>query len=153
MNAEIDGYSPLMLAALFGSERVLGLLLRDMNIRINMVNNSGKSALWHGVAAKSCNVVNQLLEHPGVEIDLPNREGQTALWLAVFLANRDMVKILTAKGANPELKARDGVSPWIQSCIRNRNGIKELFLDLLQSKSLTIERTQKKKKHSVRWFQ
>ncbi|KAF3004654.1 hypothetical protein E8E15_001260 [Penicillium rubens] len=131
VNALVDDSSPLMIAAVHGSELVIKLLLQKKRLRVNLRNTKGESALWHSVATTSSSsaVVNQLLQHPGLKIDLPNCEGQTVLWLAVFQGNRDLVAQLLSGGANPDTKDLDGISPWIQACIRNRNHIKDLLLD------------------------
>ncbi|KAJ5559492.1 hypothetical protein N7513_001891 [Penicillium frequentans] len=129
VNALIDDSSPLMTAVEYGSELVINLLLRETKLRVNMRNARGQSALWHGVAKKSSAIVNQLLQHPRVKIDRPNCEGQTVLWLAVFQGDRDSACLLLSRGANPDTKDRDGISPWIQACISNRSSIKDLFLD------------------------
>ncbi|KAJ6103669.1 hypothetical protein N7486_003891 [Penicillium sp. IBT 16267x] len=118
-----------MTAAEYGSELVTDLLLRKKKLRVNMRSNKGQSALWHGVAKKSSAVVNHLLQHPHVKIDLPNCEGQTVLWLAVFQGNGELVSLLLSRGANPDTKDRDGITPWIQACISNRSSIKDLLLD------------------------
>lgn len=88
-----------------------------------------KSALWYSVEKKSSAVVKRLLKHPEIEIDLSHSERQTVLWLAVFHQNRELVALLLSKGANPNAADQDGISPWIEACIKNKNVIKDLFLD------------------------
>jgi ankyrin repeat protein len=39
------------------------------------------------------------------------------------------VAILLSKGANPNAMDQDGISPWIEAYIKNREPIKYLFLD------------------------
>ncbi|KAJ5230944.1 hypothetical protein N7489_011652 [Penicillium chrysogenum] len=135
VDAMVDGLSPLMMAAKHGSELVTDLLLRKGKPRVNMRNENGICALWYGVEKGSVAVVDQLLQHSRVKIDLPNREGQTVLWLAVFRSNRDLVSLLLSRGANPDTTDRYGISPWIQSCIRDRNSIKYLLLDHMKAMS------------------
>lgn len=130
INALVDGLSPLMTAAKYGSERVINLLLQKKRLRVNARNSQGESALWLSVASKSSSaVVYQLLQHPRLRIDLPNCEGQTVLWLAVFQGNKDLVCQLLSSGANPDAKDQFGISPWIQACISNRSQIVDLLLD------------------------
>ncbi|KAJ5537468.1 hypothetical protein N7494_006947 [Penicillium frequentans] len=129
-NARVDGLSPLMTAAKYGSGRVINLLLQKIKLRVNMRNSQGESALWLSVASKSSSaVVYQLLQHPRLRIDLPNCEGQTVLWLAVFQDNKDLVCQLLSSGAKPDAKDQFGISPWIQACISNRSQIVDLLLD------------------------
>ncbi|CAG8296657.1 unnamed protein product, partial [Penicillium salamii] len=54
---------------------------------------------------------------------------QTVLWLAVFHQNKELVALLLSKGANPDAADQDGISPWIEACIKNKDVIKYLFLD------------------------
>lgn len=129
VNALVDGFSPLMTAAKYGSKRVTDLLLNNQKLHVNKKNADGKTALWYGVAENSFAAVNQLLQHSRIKIDRSNREGQTVLWLAVLQENRDLVSLLLSRGANPDTEDRDGISPWIQACIRDRNSIKDLILD------------------------
>ncbi|KAJ5267732.1 hypothetical protein N7478_010540 [Penicillium angulare] len=129
VNALVDDSSPLMTAADHGSELVIKVLLQKRRLRVNLRNTKGESALWHSVATTSSVIVTQLLQHPQLKVDLPNSEGQTVLWLAVFQGNRDFVCQLLIRGANPDTKDLNGISPWIQACIRNRNNIKDLLLD------------------------
>lgn len=129
VNALVDGVSPLMTAAEYGSELVTNLLLGKRKLHVNKRNTDGKSALWYGVAKESSAVVNQLLQHRRIKIDRSNREGQTVLWLAVFQENRELVSLLLSRGADPDIEDRYGISPWIQACIRDRNSIKDLMLD------------------------
>ena len=37
--------------------------------------------------------------------------------------------ILLSKGANPDAIDQDGISPWIEAYVKNREPIKYLFLD------------------------
>lgn len=132
VNALVEDLSPLMTAAQYDSVQIINHLLREYNLDVNMQNATGNSALWYGVAKKSSAVVNQLLQDPRVQVDVLNREGQTVLRLAVLQGSRDLVSLLLSRGANPNIKAWDGISPWIQACIRDRNSIKYLLLDKMR---------------------
>lgn len=138
VNALVDDHSPLMIAAKYGSSQVADVLLHERKLRVNKRNADGKSALWYGVETKSSSVVDRLLHHPLLKIDIRNNEKQTVLWLAVYQGSRDLVILLLSKGANPSLKDRGGISPWIQAVISNRNSITYLILDHWKVKSPEI---------------
>ncbi|OQD77403.1 hypothetical protein PENANT_c106G01919 [Penicillium antarcticum] len=131
VDARVNDFSPLMIAAKHGSELVTDLLLRKRDPRVNMRNANGICALWYGVENGSFAAVSRLLQHPRVKIDLPNRQGQTVLWLAVYRGNRELTSLLLSRGANPDIKDQDGFSPWIEACISNKNSIKDLLLDFM----------------------
>lgn len=138
VNVLVNSHSPLMIAAKYDSRQVSEVLLHERKLRVNKRNANGKTALWYGVKKRSFPVVNQLLHHPLLKIDMRNREKQTVLWLAVDQGDRDLVSLLLSKGANPNLKDQDGISPWIQACINNRNSITYLIIDHWKAKSPEI---------------
>ncbi|KAK9847338.1 hypothetical protein MYU51_019539 [Penicillium brevicompactum] len=129
VNALVNDCSPLMTAVQCGSRLTFKLFLKNQTTNVNLRNKAGKSALWYSVEKKSSAVVKRLLKHPEIEIDLSHSERQTVLWLAVFHQNRELVALLLSKGANPNAADQDGISPWIEACIKNKNVIKDLFLD------------------------
>ncbi|KAJ5752700.1 hypothetical protein N7520_009617 [Penicillium odoratum] len=135
VNALIDQCSPLIIASKHDALSVVELLMFQQQLRANKRDGNGKSALWYSVVNDSVDLVSRLLEDPRVKIDHANRDGQTVLWLAVFQGNRRLVDLLLSKGASLDLKDRDGISPWMQSCIRDRNGIKDRILDQYQVKA------------------
>lgn len=135
VNALIDQCSPLIIASKHGALSVVELLMCQQQLRVNKRDGNGKSALWYSVENDSVDLVSRLLEDPRVKIDRANRDGQTVLWLAVFQGNRRLVDLLLSKDASPDRKDRDGMSPWMQSCIRDRNGIKDRILDQYQVKA------------------
>ncbi|CAG8624718.1 unnamed protein product, partial [Penicillium salamii] len=129
VNALVDDCSPLMTAVQYGSRSTFKLLLKNQKTNVNLRNKAGKSVLWYSVEKKSSAVVKRLLQHPDIEIDLLHCERQTVLWLAVFHQNKELVALLLSKGANPDAADQDGISPWIEACIKNKDAIKYLFLD------------------------
>ncbi|CAG8231797.1 unnamed protein product, partial [Penicillium salamii] len=129
VNALVDDCSPLMTAVQYGSKSTFKLLLKNQKTNVNLRNKAGKSVLWYSVEKKSSAVVKRLLQHPDIEIDLLHCERQTVLWLAVFHQNKELVALLLSKGANPDAADQDGISPWIEACIKNKDVIKYLFLD------------------------
>ncbi|KAK9846669.1 hypothetical protein MYU51_001949 [Penicillium brevicompactum] len=129
VNALVNDCSPLMTAVQCGSRSTFKLFLKNQTTNVNLRNKAGKSALWYSVEKKSSAVVKRLLKHPDIEIDLSHSERQTVLWLAVCHQNRELVALLLSKGANPNAADQDGISPWIEACIKNKEAIKDLFLD------------------------
>ncbi|KAJ5855203.1 hypothetical protein N7455_009151 [Penicillium solitum] len=129
VNALVDDCSPLMTAVQYGSGSTFKLFLKNQKTEVNLRNKAGKSVLWYSVEKNSSAVVKRLLQHPDIEIDLLHCQRQTALWLAVFYESKELVAMLLSKGANPDAMDQDGISPWIEACIKNREPIKYLFLD------------------------
>ncbi|KAF3007133.1 hypothetical protein E8E15_001879 [Penicillium rubens] len=129
VNALVDDYSPLMTAVQYGSGSTFKLFLKNGKSNVNLRNKAGKSVLWYSVEKKSSAAVKRLLQHPDIKIDLLHCRRQTALWLAVFHQHKDLVAMLLSKGANPNATDQNGISPWIEACIKNREPIKYLFLD------------------------
>ena len=129
VNALVDDCSPLMTAVQYASGSTFKLLLKNQKTKVNLRNKAGKSALWYSVEKNSSGVVKRLLQRPDIEIDLLHCQRQTVLWLAVFHQNKELVAMLLSKGANPDATDQDGISPWIEACIKNREPIKYLFLD------------------------
>lgn len=129
MNALVNDCSPLMTAVQCRSRSTFKLFLKNQTTNVNLRNKAGKSALWYSVEKKSSAVVKRLLKHPEIEIDLSHGERQTMLWLAVCHQNQELVALLLSEGANPNAADQDGISPWIEAYIKNKDAIKDLFLD------------------------
>ena len=86
--------------------------LLSKSANINHQDRNGWSALYSAVQAKHLDVVLYLLD-AGASIDLKDNYGNTPLWRATFDARGqyDFVKLLVAKGANPNSKNNADRSP------------------------------------------
>ena len=63
-----------------------------------------------------------------IQINRQTTDGQTALTQSCLDGNLEMVKILLAHGANPELTNRDGFSPFHVACFVGRMDLIKYFL-------------------------
>ncbi|KAJ5533427.1 hypothetical protein N7494_009979 [Penicillium frequentans] len=121
INARVDGLSPLMTAAKYGSGRVINLLLQKKKLRVNMRNSQGESALWLSVATPA---TPSTQNRPAKLRRGPNRA------LACGLSRQQRLGVpATLKRRQPDAKDQFGISPWIQACISNRSQIVDLLLD------------------------
>ena len=73
-----NGYTPLILASMYGRADVVELLLEYENIKVNAADNDGYTAFMWAFSKRYTNVVELLLGHE--EIDVAE-DGNTALML------------------------------------------------------------------------
>ncbi|KAI9923495.1 hypothetical protein MW887_008607 [Aspergillus wentii] len=128
INAFFKGRTPLMMAVISGSNSMTRLLLGRNDVEVNLQTTAGKSALWYSIEKGSSTIVRQLLRHPDIKVDLQDRDRQTPLLLAVFLGKEKLAKFLLLRGGDPNAEDKDGMTPWMEACIRNRRSIINLFL-------------------------
>lgn len=96
-NALIDGYTPLMLAALSGTPEEMAVLLRH-GARVNEVTSDSLTALWFAIP--SAKKTGLLLDH-GANPNLYSKEGFTPLVkLAHFAGSLPLLRLMIAHGAD-----------------------------------------------------
>ena len=124
------GYTPLMVAAAFGSVKVAEVLLAHGANPLIASEVTGDSALHLAVRAGSSGVVKLLLDH-GVPIGLQSKfSGDTALHYAAMIGNRRLVRGLVDRGADLNAPNFKGLRP-IQHALKLRRGpAVELLLQL-----------------------
>ncbi|KAK2839348.1 hypothetical protein FQN49_006225, partial [Arthroderma sp. PD_2] len=132
------GHTPLSLAIETRCNEVIELLLGEGEVKVNL-RCGGGTALF--VAVK-CNVdiVELLLAKGEVETDIEDSDGDTPLYYAISKAGTShdytaMAKLLLAKGANANAKARGGWTP-LHKVAYDRHLI--LFFALLEVEGLEI---------------
>ena len=118
-----DGATPLMRAAKQDDVALMRMLL-DGGADVNLVTKKGMSPLMFaasraggsrsasapGVEQDSTKAVALCLDR-GAHIDAADETGQTALHYAAALAGEDVVRLLTARGADVFVKDRQGRTP------------------------------------------
>jgi ankyrin repeat protein len=67
------------------------------------------------------------------DVNEKNGRGQTLTWLAAEKGQVNMVKRLIQKGADYEVKDKDGVSPFMVACIRGHVEIVEYFCEKVRN--------------------
>ncbi len=108
----IFGYTALMYACKY-TNKYAACLLVNHGADVNLQNNNGDSALIILMRNKFPNIeIAQMLLDAGADINLCNSAGCSAL-MTVFLqnkcdANREIINLLVANGANPLLKNNRG---------------------------------------------
>lgn len=106
-----EGRTPLFSAVLGGSLGLVGLLL-ESGADINARDHQGFSAL-HFAAQEDLPEMARLLIAKGADVNAVDEDGSSVLWRAVFSsrARPDMIPILMAAGAKPDLANKAGESP------------------------------------------
>ena len=94
---DLDGMTPLMLAAARGKATFVSFLLAN-GANINKKNYNGQNSL-HMAAANGHNEVINILIDGGINVNMPDLDGMTPLMLAVKNEQRFSVEILLKRGA------------------------------------------------------
>ena len=79
---------------------------------VNFVDEYGRTIIFYAVSSGSAEIVQDLID-AGAQVDFQDPYGNTPLWRAVFdlRGGGDVIKVLLAAGANPDLENKSGVSP------------------------------------------
>ncbi len=101
------GDTLLILAAYYGHDEAVGLILNQKGVELDHKNNMGFTALT-GAVYKGFNNITQRLIDKGADINTTNRSGQTPLMFAALFGREDAARILLAKGARLEAADADG---------------------------------------------
>jgi len=93
-------------------------------------NNRHNSKLENAVLQNNEKLVEQLLKNPKVFVNYRNKEGKTALHFAVDQKNTEIVRLLLAQGANPNISDNLGWTPLHIAAQVNAFTIVQLLLDV-----------------------
>jgi uncharacterized protein len=103
-----DGFTPLGLAAFFGSETIAhNLMAKGANPNIASNNPMQVTPLHSAVAAGQMAVVRMLVES-GANVNAVQQQGFTALHGAANLGDELIVRYLLQNGADPSARAENG---------------------------------------------
>jgi uncharacterized protein len=129
INDQIDGWSPLMVAALTYLETEVNTLI-EAGAYLDLQDNDGRTALMHAIRTSFPNSAIKLLINAGCKIDLQDKYGFTALMRGIksFVSNHNIITLLNA-GTNIDLQDHDGQSALIFATINDEPDTIKILLD------------------------
>jgi len=106
-----DGFTPLGLAAFFGNEDVVRLLLLN-GADPNIASQNGYSVYpIHSAVASNYNMIAKMLIEAGADVNVMQMSGATPLHSAAHNGNIDLLVVLLEAGANVNALTEDGKTP------------------------------------------
>lgn len=120
------GQLPLHLAAMYGYEKVVDLLLA-MGSPVN-TDNSQPSPL-HLAAAWGWSAVAKRLVRAGAAIESKDSKDRTPLYLASYNGSRNMAELLLSFGATPTVSDIDGMTPLHVAALKGWEPVVSLLLN------------------------
>ncbi len=126
--------TPWLLAGALGRTDMLAAMLETGKVDYTKRNRYGGNALIPACERGHVETVRLLLERSGIDVNHVNNLGWTALLEAVILSDGgprhiEIVKLLLAAGADPNIADRDGVTPLQHARDRRYDAIAALIKD------------------------
>jgi ankyrin repeat protein len=136
MNSTLKSSTALLVAAAFGSETVIDLLLAKKDVNVNARNMQGETALWHAVYAGRMCAVTRLLQRQNLDIDVADTlHKMTPFALAVSYGHLDIAKtLLDSDKVDINVRDNRGRTPLRHAVISERE---ESIILLLSSRRST----------------
>jgi ankyrin repeat protein len=103
-----DGFFPLGLAAFYGHDEAVRLLLARGASPNLAARNAMKVAAIHAASAAGSLPIALLLIEAGADVNAVQQAGYTPLHAAAMTGQIDLAKVLLDRGADPNAKADDG---------------------------------------------
>jgi ankyrin repeat protein len=130
VNAVYHTCTPLVYAAIHGSESIVKALLAIPQVSVNFQNEQGQCALWCAALQGFTGIVEGLLQRPDIRVDLPDREhGLTPLAAAVVKGRAPIVRRLIQTGrANVNAPDRERRTPIFHAITRQDAAILKILL-------------------------
>ena len=110
---DANHWTPLMIAAFNGSEKV-AILLVNHGADINATDRDGYAPI-HWAAYNGYQNVISLLLRKGVRANVTSNAGMTPLLQASAMGHAQAVAVLLRNGADPNLTTNDGVGPLLKA--------------------------------------
>jgi ankyrin repeat protein len=122
-----DGWTPLHLAAFFGSRRSVGCLL-DAGAAISAVSrNALANTPLHAAVAGGHADVALLLISRGADVNAADAGGHTAMHIAAEGGHVTVVQALLERGADPHAVDKEDKTPLSRAAARNHNAVIDLI--------------------------
>lgn len=126
--------TPWLLAGALGRASLLAAMLETGKVDYARRNRYGGNALIPACERGHVETVRLLLEHSRIDVNHINNLGWTALLEAVILSDGgprhiEIVRLLLAAGAEPNISDRDGVSPLKHAQDRRYDAIAAMIKD------------------------
>ena len=86
-------------------------LLDSYGAKLNLINESGDTALIRAAASVPSEVIKSLID-AGADVNVANKQGQTALMNAADQNDLDSVRALLLAGAKVNVRNKEGESAW-----------------------------------------
>lgn len=120
VNAVHNGNTPLISAASNGSTAIVDVLLSSRQIRVNMRNLNGETALWCAAWGGHGDVVARLLQRDDIDVNIAaGKLKVTPLALAVKKGHAEIVRcLLTIEGVNVNSEDRYSQTPVFHALSR-----------------------------------
>lgn len=110
LQTDIEGFSTLHLASMFGHSNAVAYLLVK-GVDVDMVDRNGATALMHACQRVQSRDPTQLLITFNARLNLQDSNGNTALHYCVAYNNYTCLDILVERGASMEIKNKKGQTP------------------------------------------
>ena len=121
----------LILAAMYGHEKIVGHLLERDDLRPNLRDRAGQTALMFAAINNIPGIVTLLLKDPRVSINDQDELGVTALMLAAYSGYTSTAAALLDAGADPDITdgtEEGGGTPLLRAIDYDELPIVRLFL-------------------------
>ena len=121
--------TPLTVAAYCGRKEMVELLLSFADIKLNLRQRDGSTALF-GAVQKNCPEIVELLTGKGADVNLPLSDGTTPLCVAAFEGYTKVVEhLLQVPGVNINQAGADRSTPLYYACHQGHRKIVGLLLN------------------------
>ncbi|XP_052805997.1 uncharacterized protein LOC128235246 isoform X1 [Mya arenaria] len=103
--------APIVIAAAYGNEEIMSILLQHPDINIDVSIRGGEMAVHHA-AMEGCGKILEMLINRGAKFDAQDETGDTPLLLAAKSGHYEIVQDLIRKGANVNHRNHEGHDAW-----------------------------------------